>query len=97
MRLIDAEKIKQSITNKMFKTELHSPVYNTLECIIADIDNQPTAFDMESVIAQFEERIRIFKDFNSDDEIVNVAIKEIQRDLKILNSTANATNGKIGG
>lgn len=54
MRLIDADKIKKSVTNKMFNTELHSPVYNTLECVIADIDNQPTAFDLKSVITKLK-------------------------------------------
>ena len=43
MRLIDADRIKQSVTNEMFKAELNSPVFNTLECVIADIDSQPTA------------------------------------------------------
>ncbi len=50
MRLIDADKIKQSVTNEMLKSELNSPVYCTLECVIADIDNQPTAYDVDKVL-----------------------------------------------
>lgn len=55
MRLIDADKIKQSVTNEMLKAELNSPVYCTLECVIADIDNQPTAYDVDKVVEQMEE------------------------------------------
>lgn len=55
MRLIDADKIKQSVTNEMLKAELNSPVYRTLECVIADIDNQPTAYDVDKVVEQLEE------------------------------------------
>lgn len=50
MRLIDADKIKQSVTNKMFKAELNSPAYRTLECVIADIDSQPTAYNIDKVV-----------------------------------------------
>ncbi len=55
MRLIDADKIKQSVTNEMLKDELNSPVYCTLECVIADIDNQPTAYDVDKVVERLEE------------------------------------------
>lgn len=54
MRLIDADKIKQSVTNEMLKAELNSPVYCTLECVIADIDNQPTAYDVDKVVERLE-------------------------------------------
>lgn len=54
MRLIDADKIKQSVTNEMLKDELNSPVYCTLECVIADIDNQPTAYDVDKVVERLE-------------------------------------------
>lgn len=55
MRLIDADKIKQSVTNELLKAELNSPVYYTLECVIADIDNQPTAYDVDKVVERLEE------------------------------------------
>lgn len=55
MRLIDADKIKQSVTNEMLKAELNSPVYCTLECVIADIDNQPTTYDVDKVVERLEE------------------------------------------
>lgn len=54
MRLIDADKIKQSVTNEMLKAELNSPVYCTLECVIADIESQPTAYDVDKVVEQME-------------------------------------------
>lgn len=54
MRLIDADKIKQSVTNEMLKAELNSPVYCTLECVIADIDNQPTDYDVDKVVELLE-------------------------------------------
>ena len=54
MRLINADKIKQSVTNEMLKAELNSPVYCTLECVIADIDNQPTDYDVDKVVEQLE-------------------------------------------
>ena len=55
MRLIDADKIKQSVTNEMLKAELNSPVHCTLKCVIADIDNQPTAYDVDKVVEQMKE------------------------------------------
>lgn len=55
MRLIDVDKIKQNVTNEMLKAELNSPVYCTLECVIADIDNQPTAYDVDKVVERLEE------------------------------------------
>lgn len=64
MRLIDADKIKQSVTNEMLKAELNSPVYRTLECVIADIDNQPTAYDVDKVVEHLEKRKKyILTDF----------------------------------
>lgn len=55
MRLIDADALKQSVTIEMLKAELNSPVYCTLECVIADIEIQPTAFDLDKVIWQLQE------------------------------------------
>lgn len=57
MRLIDADKIKQNVTNEMLKDELNSPVYCMLECVIADIDNQPTAYDVDKVVRKLEKGI----------------------------------------
>ena len=58
MRLIDADKIKQSVTNEMLKSELNSPVYCTFVCVIADIESQPTAYDVDKVVEQLEENIK---------------------------------------
>lgn len=55
MRLIDADKIKRSVENEMLKAELNSEIYCTLECVIADIESQPTAYDADKVIKQLEE------------------------------------------
>lgn len=58
MRLIDADKLKQSVINEMLKAELNSPIYCTLECVIADINNQPTAYDVDNVVRRLEEYAR---------------------------------------
>lgn len=58
MRLIDADKLKQSVTNEMIKAELNSPLYCTLECVIADIEGQPTAYDVDRVVEQLEEFVK---------------------------------------
>lgn len=50
------------------------------------IESQPTAYDVDKVVEQLEERIKNFKSLNSDDEIVDVAVKEIQRDIEIVKS-----------
>ncbi len=42
MRLIDADKLKESIEKEMRKAEENTPIYITLECILADIDKQST-------------------------------------------------------
>lgn len=61
MRLIDADRIKQSVMNEMLKAKLNSPVYYALECVIADIDNQPTAYDVDKVVKQLEEDAKYFQ------------------------------------
>lgn len=45
-----------------------------------------SAYDVDKVVEQLEERIKNFKSLNSDDEIVDVAVKEIQRDIEIVKS-----------
>lgn len=68
MRLIDADKIKQSVTNEMLKAELNSPVYRTLECVIADIDNQPTAYNVDKVVERLEELMKAECEEDFDEE-----------------------------
>ena len=51
-----------------------------------EIEKFPTAYDVDKVVEQLEERIKNFKSLNSDDEIVDVAVKEIQRDIEIVKS-----------
>ncbi len=55
MRLIDADKLRQSVTNEMIKAELNSHLYCTLECVISDIDGQPIAYDAEKVVEKIRE------------------------------------------
>ncbi len=55
MRLIDADKLRQSVTNEMIKAELNSPLYCTLECVISDIDGQPNAYDVDKVVEKIRE------------------------------------------
>ena len=58
---------------------------NTIR-IMEGVMELPTAYDVDKVVEQMEERVKNFKSLNSDDKIVDVAIKEIQRDIEIVNS-----------
>lgn len=58
MRLIDADKLKQSVTNEMLKAEPNSEIYCTLECIVSDIESCPTAFDVDNIIEYFREQVK---------------------------------------
>lgn len=67
------------------------------------IARQPTAFDLESVIAEIEEKILKLKEILmsclDEDYAVRLRVKmSVYEELKeALNSATNATNGKIGG
>lgn len=67
------------------------------------IDKQPTAFDLESVIRKLEEKIieeaGIDKSRLSMDreEYSSYCLLTLADVIEILNSSANAANGKIGG
>lgn len=52
MRLIDADELRESVVKEMLKAELNSPIYCTLECVIADIEGAATAYDMDKVVEQ---------------------------------------------
>lgn len=82
-RLIDANKFKQQIAAITIRDNLVPEKSNAI-CEL--IDKQPTAYDLDKVIEQLEERIESFKSLNSDNEIVNVAIKEIQINIEIIKS-----------
>lgn len=77
MRLIDADKIKQSVTNEMLKAELNSPIYCTLECVIADIDNQPTAYDVDKVAKQIRQIPENYSD-NDIDSMIDDAVEFVK-------------------
>ena len=95
MRLIDADNFKEFISRLPKCKNGHSNVYDE-SSILRFIENQPTAFDLESAVKQIEQRIQNYKNLNSDEQIVDVAIKEIERDLEIIKSAVNSTNGKNG-
>lgn len=59
MRLIDANKIKQSVTNEMLMAELNSSIYCTLECVVTDIDSQPTAYDVDKVVEKLQTELSL--------------------------------------
>lgn len=90
MRLIDADEYK----GKCICNHLYSGVTKLIE-----VDAVPTAFDLESVIAELEEKILKVKEILmsciDEDYAVRLRVKmSVYEELKeILNSTTNATNG----
>lgn len=54
--------------------------------LIKAFKESKTAYDVDKVVEWLKERIENYKSLNSDDEIVDVAIKEIQRDIEIVKS-----------
>ena len=91
MRLIDADeliKILEEYANDKDSQAIYAE--ERLRLILGDckieIEKFPTAYDVDKVVEQLEERIKNFKSLNSDDEIVDVAVKEIQRDIEIVKS-----------
>lgn len=78
--------------------------------IMGAVDNIPTAFDLKSVIAELKEAIKLNEHhaYISESERIKCRILRSKAEylygsicyenaLKILNSAANAANGKIGG
>lgn len=105
MRLIDADKIDFSevfIGNSDFAKDMRAGAKEL-------IDKQPTAFDLESVIAEIEKKrdccyVEMKKEEKETDYFSEHIFEEYHNQgkayndcLEILNSAANATNGKIGG
>ncbi len=91
MRLIDADeliKILEEYANDKDSQAIYGE--ERLRLILGDckieIEKFPTAYDVDKVVEQLEERIKNFKSLNSDDEIVDVAVKEIQRYIEIVKS-----------
>lgn len=83
MRLIDADEFKKQIVGMAIVNNYPAGKANKM-CEL--IDCQPTAYDVDKVLERMEERIGNFKSLNSDDEIADVAVKEIQRDIEIVKS-----------
>lgn len=69
-----------------------------IEQILGDIEDFPTAFDLESVIDTFE----TYKSQQAENEMLSdngkwLAQRIIEECEKIIKSASNATNGKNGG
>ena len=88
MRLIDSNRIKQSVTNEMIKAELNSPVYCVLECVVADIESQPTAYDVDKIIKLLEVKAEISRECwkNFDDESAFGEMNAYSTAIKIVKS-----------
>lgn len=78
--------------------------YNLLDMIIRGVESEPTAFDLESVIAELEKKSNEVLSntfcYEEDDHegIYNDGVSDgLEEAIEILKSAANATNGKIGG
>lgn len=70
----------------------------TVTGIMQAINEQPAAFDLESVINKTEEvREEILNDTTYDNDIVNYYLQYVDSIIEIMESAANATNGKNGG
>lgn len=83
MRLIDADEFKKQIVGMAIVNNYPAGKANKM-CEL--IDCQLTAYDVDKVLERMEERIGNFKSLNSDNEIADVAVKEIQRDIEIVKS-----------
>lgn len=53
-RLIDADNLRQIIHNKAFDHAKNEATYNALRWVLNQIDNQPTAYDVEKVVEQLD-------------------------------------------
>lgn len=53
MRLIDADKLKKDI---LLQNILGEPIQKIIDRYIHIVDNQPTAFDLDKVMEQLEDR-----------------------------------------
>lgn len=99
MRLIDADELKEhyDITN-------WNKPYG---CSFERIDRQPTAFDLENVIERLDEKRRKYRreadvqmhKYHNEDwgQYLDGLQCGIREAIEIINTAANATNGKIRG
>lgn len=107
MRLIDADEFKKQIAGMAIVNNYPADKANKM-CEL--IESQPTAFGLESVIAEIEEKrdycyAEMKKEENKDIADVNHLYFEQMHYqgmayndcLEILASAADATNGEIGG
>lgn len=100
MRLIYAD----TLFSRIRKNDLEFMQQGDIMACIKDvIDSTPTAFDLESVIRKLEDKtieelgIDIGKFTMDKKEYSSYCSLCLSDVLEILNSAANATNGKIGG
>lgn len=90
MRLIDADKLMDALRGNVL-VDVTPEIEKT-------IFEQPTAFDLESVIEQLEEKSK-WVAYNNWDRDIGMTHKVVPFGdiVEILKSAANATNGKNGG
>ena len=82
---------RREVAEFMFENRYCTSINNAIDQLKA----VPTAYDVESVTEQLEKRVRTLKKLNLDDEIVDVAIKEIQKDIEIVRSGCmNTVDGR---
>ena len=76
MRLIDADKLIEDMSNKWDMQDLYLPIHFK-ELLI---DEQPTAFDVDKVVEQLEKE-SYYIDIETDREVVNLneAIEIVRR------------------
>lgn len=55
--LISRKAVRQNLFNEMIKSEVNSPVYLTLECVMQSLDDTETAYEIDKVVEQLENKI----------------------------------------
>ena len=85
MRLIDADALIEAIWKKHKKTEeeydLCVDELKEVYCgVVATIEEQPTAYDIEKVVEQLEEEICVeYNDGMKNEEIAETCIKQLRK------------------
>lgn len=102
MRLIDADLFMQNVRNELNCDERCCECVHDNLCEIYKMTlKQPTAFDLESAIEQLERHKEEITN-RKERDILNIVAKTnakaaVEKDIEILKSAANVTNGKNGG
>lgn len=96
--LISREEVFRIIKPRLNSSYFGTLGYQRLNSIFEEINNLPTAFDLESVIDAFE----TYKSQQAENEMLSdngkwLAKRIIEECEKIIKSATNTTNGKNGG